>query len=120
VAKYFAIIPAMFMTTYPALGALNIMAPAHAAERHPRGGHLQRAHHHRARAAGAAWRQVPPAGAAAMLRPQLAHLRRRRHRRAVSGIWAIDQLLVCSVSREVLMWHPSAAAFRLTLVADRC
>jgi K+-transporting ATPase ATPase B chain len=25
VAKYFAIIPAMFMTTYPALGALNIM-----------------------------------------------------------------------------------------------
>jgi K+-transporting ATPase ATPase B chain len=25
VAKYFAIIPAMFMTTFPALGALNIM-----------------------------------------------------------------------------------------------
>jgi K+-transporting ATPase ATPase B chain len=25
VAKYFAIIPAMFMTTYPALGALNVM-----------------------------------------------------------------------------------------------
>ncbi len=28
VAKYFAIIPAMFVTTYPALGALNVMALA--------------------------------------------------------------------------------------------
>ncbi len=26
VAKYFAIIPALFLTTYPALGTLNIMA----------------------------------------------------------------------------------------------
>ena len=25
IAKYFAIIPAMFMTTYPALGAMNVM-----------------------------------------------------------------------------------------------
>jgi K+-transporting ATPase ATPase B chain len=28
VAKYFAIIPAMFVTTYPALGALNVMGLA--------------------------------------------------------------------------------------------
>ena len=33
VAKYFAIIPAMFLAAFPALGALNIMRPADAASR---------------------------------------------------------------------------------------
>ena len=56
VAKYFAIIPAMFVATYPALHALNIMrlhSPQSAilSERH-----LQRADHHRADPAGAAGR----------------------------------------------------------------
>ena len=48
VAKYFAIIPAMFVAFYPQLQALNIMGLHDAAERHPVGDHLQRADHHRA------------------------------------------------------------------------
>ena len=59
VAKYFAIIPAAFATTYPALDALNIMHLATPHERHPVGRHLQRADHHRADPAGAARRAVP-------------------------------------------------------------
>ena len=35
VAKYFAIIPAAFAATYPALGALNVMRPPLAGERDP-------------------------------------------------------------------------------------
>ena len=42
VAKYFAIIPAAFATTYPVLDALNIMRLAHAGERDPVGRDLQR------------------------------------------------------------------------------
>ena len=55
VAKYFAIIPAAFATTYPALNAAQHHAPGHARQRHPARRHLQRAHHRRAdppRAAG--------------------------------------------------------------------
>ena len=83
VAKYFAIIPAMFMATYPALGALNIMRLHTPRERDPGGGHLQRADHHRARAAGAARREVPPAERRAHAAAQPADLRPRRHHRAV-------------------------------------
>ncbi len=42
VAKYFAIMPAMFLAFYPQLQALNIMGAAFAAKRHPFGHHLQR------------------------------------------------------------------------------
>ena len=59
IAKYFAIIPAMFLAFYPQLGALNIMGLADAAERHPVGDHLQRADHRRADPAVAEGRQVP-------------------------------------------------------------
>ena len=72
VAKYFAIIPAAFATTYPALDALNVMRLATPAERDPVGGDLQRADHHRADPAGAARRAVPRrVGAAALLRRNL-------------------------------------------------
>ena len=47
VAKYFAIIPAAFAATYPALDALNVMGLATPAERDPVGGDLQRPHHRR-------------------------------------------------------------------------
>ena len=56
VAKYFAIIPAMFVAFYPQLQALNVMRLTDAAERHPVGDHLQRADHRRADPAGAARR----------------------------------------------------------------
>ncbi len=54
VAKYFAIIPAAFASTYPVLTALNFMRLATPAERHPLGRDLQRPDHHRPDPAGAA------------------------------------------------------------------
>ena len=54
VAKYFAIIPAAFATTYPAARRAERHAPRDAGERDPVGGDLQRADHHRADSAGAA------------------------------------------------------------------
>ena len=57
VAKYFAIIPAAFATTYPALDALNVMRSHEPRERDPVGRDLQRADHRGARAARAARRQ---------------------------------------------------------------
>ncbi len=45
VAKYFAIIPAMFMLAIPQLAALNIMGLATPAQRDPLGPDLQRDHH---------------------------------------------------------------------------
>ena len=59
VAKYFAIIPAAFATTYPVLNALNVMQLATPPERDPVGGDLQRADHRRPDPAGAARRAVP-------------------------------------------------------------
>ena len=56
VAKYFAIIPAAFATTYPGSRRAQRHAPGDAAERDPERGHLQRARHrlsHPARAARA-------------------------------------------------------------------
>ena len=56
VAKYFAIIPAMFVATYPELRPARTSCGCDARERDPVGGHLQRADHHRAGSAGAARR----------------------------------------------------------------
>ena len=73
VAKYFAILPAMFMAVFPEIAPLNVMRLASPRERHPLRGHLQRADHRGADPAGAARRAVPPAGrgrAAAPLAPR--------------------------------------------------
>ena len=51
VAKYFAIIPAMFVAFYPQLQALNIMNLVEPAERDPVCDHLQRPDHHRVNSA---------------------------------------------------------------------
>ena len=58
VAKYFAILPAMFAATYPALNALNVMRLGNPQVGDPLGRHLQRADHHRADPAGAARRHA--------------------------------------------------------------
>ena len=72
VAKYFAIIPAAFATTYPALERAQRHAPGDPAERHPERRHLQRAHHHRrssrSRLRGIKYRAV---GASLLLRDHL-------------------------------------------------
>ena len=58
VAKYFAIIPAMFAGTFPVLNALNIMHLRTPQSADALGGDFQRRHHHCADSAGAARREV--------------------------------------------------------------
>ena len=62
VAKYFAIIPAMFVLGYPAVAGAQHHAPRDAPERDPVGSHFQCADHHRSDSAGAARRGVSSAG----------------------------------------------------------
>ena len=83
IAKYFAILPAMFMATYPVDGEAQHHESATPAERRAGGGDLQRADHHRADPAGAARREVPAheRGRAAAAQP--ADLRRGRRDRAL-------------------------------------
>ena len=83
VAKYFAIIPAMFVAFYPQLQALNVMNLATPAERDPVGDHLQRADHHRAHPAGAEGRALSPDRRRPAAAAQPADLRRRRHHHSV-------------------------------------
>ena len=59
VAKYFAIIPAMFAGAFPALDSLNVMQLDSPQIGDPLGGHLQRADHRGADPARAARRPVP-------------------------------------------------------------
>ena len=61
VAKYFAILPAMFVAAYPGDGRAQRHAARDAAERDPLGDHLQRADHHRADSARVARRRLPAA-----------------------------------------------------------
>ena len=83
VAKYFAIIPALFIVTYPELGALNIMKLAS-----PQSAILSAVIFNALiiialiplALKGVAYR---PVGAAALLAPQPPDLRRRRHHRAI-------------------------------------
>ena len=77
VAKYFAIIPAMFMVAFPQLRTPQRHAPALAAQRRALGGDLQRHHHRHADPARAARREVPAVGAAAPAALQPARLRPR-------------------------------------------
>ena len=83
VAKYFAIIPAMFIAFYPQLAALNVMRLRLAAERDPLGDHLQRADHRRPDPAGAARRHLPAGRGGGDPAAQPADLRPGRDRRAV-------------------------------------
>ncbi len=83
VAKYFAIIPAMFAGTFPVLNALNIMHLRDAAVGDSVGRDFQRGHHHRADPAGAARREVSADGRGGAAAPQSLDLRRRRDHRAV-------------------------------------
>ena len=83
VAKYFAIIPAMLMVTFPGHRAAEHHASAQPAQRDSERGDFQRADHHRADSAGAARREIPSARRGGDFAAQPAHLRRRRHHRAV-------------------------------------
>ena len=77
VAKYFAIIPAMFVAFYPAAAGAQHHGAAHPAKRDPVGHHLQCADHHRADSAGAARRHIPAGRRRQHSAPQSADLWRR-------------------------------------------
>ena len=84
VAKYFAIIPAMFLAFYPAARRAQRHGAGNAAERHPVGDHLQRADHRRADPAVAEGRQIP----------------RHRRRRAASAATCSSTASAASSSRS--------------------
>ena len=83
VAKYFAIIPAMFAGTFPVLDSLNVMRLDTPESAILSAVDLQRADHRRADPARAARRPVPRRLGGRRAAPQPADLRSRRDRRAV-------------------------------------
>ncbi len=78
VAKYFAIIPAMFVLGYPQLQSLNIMHLATPQSAILSAVIFNALDHHRADSAGTAWSGVPSAGRCGDPDPQPSHLRSRR------------------------------------------
>ena len=95
VAKYFAIIPAAFASTYPVARRAQRDAARHARERDPVRGHLQCADHPRADPARAAAASNIVRTARARPAHEHADLRRRRHRCCRSSASRpIDLLLV--------------------------
>ena len=68
VAKYFAIIPAAFATTYPVLGALNVMRTGDAGKRRIVGRDFQCPDHHRVDSAGVRGVKFRPIEASLLLR----------------------------------------------------
>ena len=83
VAKYFAIIPAMFAGVFTGLDKLNIMRLDTPGVGDPLRGHLQRAHHHRADPARPARRPLHAVVRRVDAAAQPGDLRTRRHHRAV-------------------------------------
>ena len=83
IAKYFAIIPAMFVGAVPRPGPAEHHAAAQPAVGDPVGGHLQRDRHHRADPAVAAGCALHAEQRVKAVEPQPLHLRPRRHHRAV-------------------------------------
>ena len=83
VAKYFAIIPAMFVGVFPALRVAEHHEARQPAHRDPVRGHLQRADHRGADPARVARREVPRAGRGRDPAAQPADLRARRDHRPV-------------------------------------
>ena len=78
VAKYFAIIPAMFSVVFPGLAVLNIMGLSTPGLRDPLRGHLQCRGDRLPDPAGAARGEVPPAFGRGHAEPQPDDLRGRR------------------------------------------
>ena len=81
VAKYFAIIPALFVATYPQLDAAQHHEAAQPAERGAVGGHLQRPGHRGPDPAGPPGGQVPGGRLGGHPAPQRLDLRRGRDHR---------------------------------------
>ena len=106
VAKYFAIIPAMFLALLsPASGAEH-HASRHAAKRDPVGHHLQCADHRRAHSARAEGRRLSSDRRRAAASPQSADLRAWRHHHSVrrhQGHRSLGQCLAPRLRRKVML-----------------
>ena len=85
VAKYFAIIPAAFASTYPQLNALNVMGLASPFSAILSAVIFNALDHRRADPAGPEGREVPPARRGRAAAPQFADLRPGRHPDSVRG-----------------------------------
>ena len=83
VAKYFAILPAMFAVAYPGAEQPQHHGSVDPPERHPVGGHLQRPDHRRPCAAFPARRRIPRRAGRGAAAAEPADLRGRRHLRPV-------------------------------------
>ena len=83
VAKYFAIVPAMFASGLPGAEPAQHHGPVDAPERDPVGGHLQRPGHRRPDPARPARRRLPAGSGERAAPAQPAHLRPRRDHRPV-------------------------------------
>ena len=82
VAKYFAIIPALFVGVYPEIAPLNIMRSGLTAERYSLGGDFQRAHYYCAYPTSAPRRAVSSPWCRSVAGAFVTHLRRGRRDRA--------------------------------------
>ena len=85
VAKYFAIIPAMFAGAFPVLERLNVMHLATPRIGDPERGHLQRSRHRRPHPARAPRRPLPRRVGGERPAAQSADLRARRHHCSLCG-----------------------------------
>ena len=83
VAKYFAIIPAMFVGVLPVLDRAERDGPGHTPDRDPLRRHLQCPDHHRPDPSRLARGEVPGAGRVHDAAPQPVDLRPRRDRRSL-------------------------------------
>ncbi len=79
VAKYFAIIPAMFAGNFPGVECAQHHASEDAGVGGVVGRHFQRAHYRRADSAGPAWREIPSYGRGGAVAQQSLDLRRGRN-----------------------------------------
>ncbi len=83
VAKYFAIIPAMFMGVYPEIAPLECHASGFAAKRDSCGGYIQRSDYYCTHSPSSTRRAVPPHRRRPFAGAFFVDLRRRRSRRAL-------------------------------------
>ena len=99
VAKYFAIIPAMFLAFYPQLAGAQHHASRDTAKRHSVRHYLQRADHHRAHPTGAEGRRLPSDRRWSAASPQSADLRPWRHHHSLCRHQGRRPLGHCLASR---------------------
>ena len=85
VAKYFAILPALFSGVFPEISPLNVMAPGFAAKRDPLGRDFQCHDHRAADSIGAAGRGVSAVGGRRAAASIAVDLWRGRRDRSVRG-----------------------------------